>query len=113
MGSTLRGSRPCPERLAKWPDWLEDIHTNDLSARDFAMREIAPVLASRGWPDLMCPLGEQCRPPGSATAAQVSMSQDPQIRALLITRRGWMLGSIADHAERATEAEVLLDQISR
>ena len=37
-------------RLAKWPDWLEDIHTNDLSIRDFAWREIGPALAKHGIP---------------------------------------------------------------
>jgi hypothetical protein len=26
-------------RLAKWPDWLEGIHTNDLSIRNFAFRK--------------------------------------------------------------------------
>jgi len=103
--------RDLRDRLAKWPDWLEDIHTNDLSARDFAVREITPVLARRGWPDLMCYREEQCLPPGPASVAQISIARDPQIRALLIRRRGWMLSAAADHSERAAEAEALLEMI--
>jgi hypothetical protein len=104
--------RALRDRLAKWPDWLEDIHTNDLSGRDFAMREISPLLAGHGWPDVVCFRWQQCRPPGPATPAQVSMARDPQIRALLISRRGWMGGAVRDHADRAVEAEALLEMIA-
>jgi hypothetical protein len=44
-------------KLAKWPDWLEDIHTNDLSIRDFAFREVAPFLADHGIPRALCAEG--------------------------------------------------------
>lgn len=106
--------RALRERLAKWPDWLEDIHTNDLSARDFAMREIAPVLASRGWPaeEWVCRPPDECGGAAPATPRQVDMARDPQIRALLTIRRGWMQGSAVDHAERAVEAEALLAMIA-
>jgi hypothetical protein len=101
-------------RLAKWPDWLEDIHTNDLSTRDFAMREIAPFLAAHGWPDTPCPVATRryCRPPGPVSASYVSLSRDPQLRALLIMRRTWMLGAAEDHAAADTEARELLEMIS-
>jgi hypothetical protein len=96
-------------RLAKWPDWLEDIHTNDLSARDFAMREIAPFLAAQGWPEFNCP--PDCRPPGPVPASYVALSGDRQLSALLITRRYWMLGSARDHEAADAEAADLLDMI--
>ncbi len=101
-------------RLAKWPDWLEDIHTNDLSARDFAMREIAPFLAAQGWPDNLCPAASRwaCRPPGPVSASYLSLSRNPQLRALMITRRNWMLGSALDHAAADGEAVELLEMIS-
>jgi len=41
-------------RLLKWPDWLEDIHTNDLSARGFAVSQIQPFLAKSGFPRTNC-----------------------------------------------------------
>jgi hypothetical protein len=96
-------------RLAKWPDWLEDIHTNDLSARDFAMREIAPFLAAHGWPEFHCPAN--CRPPGPLSVAERTLLNAPQLRALLITRRRWMRGSAVDHEAADAEATALLEMI--
>ena len=96
-------------RLAKWPDWLDDIHTNDLSARDFAMREIAPFLAAHGWPEYYCP--PSCRPPGPLPAPYLTLLRDLELRALLISRRRWMLGSARDHEAADGEATALLEMI--
>ena len=101
--------REIRERLAKWPDWLEDIHTNDLSARDFAIREIAPFLAAQGWPEFYCP--PSCRPPGPVPASYVSLLRDRELRALLINRRGWMLAGAGDHEAADAEATALLEMI--
>ena len=37
-------NREIRARLGKWPDWLDDIHTNDLSRRDGAILNIVPNL---------------------------------------------------------------------
>ena len=100
-------------RLAKWPDWLEDIHTNDLSARDFAFREIAPFLAERGIPRVLCPEGEwACAPDDTIPRDYVELSENPQFRALLLFRRGLMWMAAADHEQATVEANELLAMIS-
>lgn len=93
-------------RLGKWPDWLDDIHTNDLSIRDFAWREIAPVLARHGVPDSVCPQLEwYCQGPEPAPDQYRELASDPQLRALLITRRMLMGMNARDHADARDRAD--------
>jgi hypothetical protein len=40
--------------LARWPDRLEDIHTNDLSLRGYVWGSILPYMAAHGVPDGRC-----------------------------------------------------------
>lgn len=75
-------------RLAKWPDWLEDIHTNDLSVRDFAFREITPYLSNHGIPRVLFPEGEYaCAPEETVPPDYIALADDPKLRAMLIFRR--------------------------
>ena len=100
-------------RLVKWPDWLEDIHTNDLSARNYSMQEIAPFLAAHGFPRTVCPADQFfiCRGSEPVPDAYIRLAEDPEFRAILIHRRGWM-GSIAkDHERARDEADVILELI--
>lgn len=106
------GDRAIRVRLAKWPDWLEDMHTNDLSIRDFAFREVTPFLAARGIPRVVCPEGQfVCAPDATIPADYIELADDATFRALLIFRRNMMWMSAGDHENALTEAEELLDLI--
>jgi len=97
--------REIRSRLIKWPDWLEDIHTNDLSARSYAMREITPFLSKHGFPRTVCP--EEyffiCPGPETSPASYVRLAEDLEFRAMLINRHAWMRAIARDH-ENAREA---------
>lgn len=101
-------------RLQKWPDWLEDIHTNDLSARSYAMHEISPFLARHGFPRTPCPgpnfysCGDHEAPP----AEYMRLARDAEFRAMLINRRLWMLAIARDHENARDEADAILDLIA-
>jgi hypothetical protein len=100
-------------RLVKWPDWLEDIHTNDLSARSFATQEISRFLLANEYPRTTCPSENysNCSDPEELLAALRQLAQDLEFRAMLIIRRGWM-SAIADDRENAgREAREILELI--
>ena len=99
-------------RLAKWPDWLEDIHTNDLSIRDFSWREIGPALAAHGIPDSICPQYEwTCREPEPAPDKYREMATDPYLRALMVSRRMMMGMNARDHMHARDRADETLELI--
>jgi hypothetical protein len=97
-------------RLIKWPDWLEDMHTNDLSARSYAMREITPFLSKHGFPRTACPEEDFiiCSGPETAPALYVRLAEDLEFRALLINRRVWMRAIARDHENAREEASEIL-----
>lgn len=99
-------------KLAKWPDWLEDIHTNDLSARGFSWGEIMPFLAKRGIPDKHCATGIYvCPVAGPVPEIYVSLAQDPEYRALIILRRAMMEFAAGDHENARAEADKMIAMI--
>ena len=99
-------------RLAKWPDWLEDIHTNDLSTREFAWGEIMPFLAARGIPDKHCADGIYvCPDAGPVPEAYVNLAKDPEYRALIRLRRVMMGFAAGDHESARSEADEILAMI--
>jgi hypothetical protein len=99
-------------RLAKWPDWLEDIHTNDLSARQYASGTIVPFLAKHGIPRNICPLGElACPEPGPIPEVYTQLAADPEYRALITVRRTVMWFAVQDHEHASKEAEAILSLI--
>ena len=99
-------------RLLKWPDWLEDIHTNDLSVRGFAANEIGPFLAKNGFPRTNCTDGRLvCSEPGPVPREYIQMAADSEFRALLMMRRGWMRVVIRDHENARSEADEILEMI--
>ncbi len=100
-------------RLAKWPDWLEDIHTNDLSFRDYSMREIMPYLARHGLPSRLCePYAISCGPDTPAPASYLELVADPEFRAHLVSRHLLMGVAAVDHEQARDEADVILDLIA-
>jgi len=99
-------------RLAKWPDWLEDIHTNDLSSRGYAWGEILPFLTAHGISRSVCPEGEFiCTTPGPVPAEYFRMAEDPEFRAMLIFRRVTMWAAAQDLENASAEAEEILAMI--
>ena len=105
------GDRNIRARLVKWPDWLEDIHTNDLSSRRYVMSEIVPYLAKSGFPREICPAPELflvCAESESVPSNYLQLAEDPEFRAMLIMRRAWMLGAASDHESARDEADDIL-----
>jgi hypothetical protein len=98
-------------RLVKWPDWLEDIHTNDVSSRSYVMSEIVPYLAKHGFPQKVCPTPEWffvCSESEPVPHTYLKLSEDPEFRSMLVMRRAWMLGAAHDHESARDEAEDML-----
>ena len=106
------GDHDIRARLSKWPDWLEDIHTNDRSARSFAWGQILPYLATKGFPRNVCPQGEYwCAPDDSVPDDYIALAGDTELRAMLIFRRITMWAAARDHEAALAEAEELLGLI--
>lgn len=96
-------------KLVKWPDWLEDIHTNDLSFRDYGMREIIPFLTRNGIPRTVCPVGQfVCPEPGPVPPIYLKMAKDPEFRAILRFRRIFMWASAQDLENARAEADEII-----
>ena len=100
-------------RLVKWPDWLEDIHTNDLTARSFATQEIGRFLISNGFPRTICPSEDysNCSDPEEVLISLRQLAQDLEFRAMLMSRRGAMNASASDHENASKEAHEILEMI--
>jgi len=99
-------------RLLKWPDWLEDIHTNDLSARGFAVSQIQPFLAKSGFPRTNCTDGRLvCSESGPVPPIYLQLAADSEFRALLMMRRSWMRVAARDHENAKLEADEILMMI--
>ena len=99
-------------RLAKWPDWLEDIHTNDLSFRDYGMQQIIPFMTKYGIPLSVCPEGEWvCPAPGPVPPVYYQLAEDPEFRAILSMRRITMWATAQDQENARSEADEMLAMI--
>ncbi|NIL94697.1 MAG: hypothetical protein GTO71_09700 [Woeseiaceae bacterium] len=108
------GDRDLRTLLIKWPDWIDDIASNDLSARRFAMDQIQPYLARHGFPGVDCPEGRLvCAEPGPVPTAYLALAADPEFRALLMLRRNWLRGAVRDHNNAANQAEEILSLIRK
>jgi hypothetical protein len=98
--------------LVKWPDWLEDIHTNDLSFRDYGMREIVPFITRNGIPRAVCPEGQfVCPESGPVPPIYLKMAKDPEFRAILTFRRMLMWATARDLEHARSEADKMLVMI--
>jgi hypothetical protein len=100
-------------RLLMWPDWLEDIHTNDLSARSFSTQEIQRFLIGNGHPQTTCPSENysDCSDPEELLVSLRQLAQDLEFRAMLMVRRGWMQAIANDHENAGEEARGILELI--
>jgi hypothetical protein len=103
-------NREIRSRLAKWPDWLEDIHTNDLSRRETA-GSVREFLVVRGWPDFDLAAGcgsLLCALSGPMTSSHLRLASDPEFRARLYGRKAYLVSAAYDHGSRIPEADELL-----
>jgi hypothetical protein len=99
-------------RLLKWPDWLDDIHTNDQSARGFSVNHIQPFLAENGFPRTYCTDGRLvCSESGPVPPEYIQLAQNSEFRALLMMRRSWMRVAVRDHENARSEADEILAMI--
>jgi hypothetical protein len=99
-------------RLAKWPDWLEDIHTNDLSIRRYAWSSVIPFLTDHGIPRRVCPEWVMsCPEPGPLPADFIELAADPEFRAILTIRRTMMWFTATDYENAREEADAILTLI--
>ena len=99
-------------RLAKWPDWLEDMHTNDISVRNYAWGEIIPFLAKQGFPRKACPEGKFiCTEPGPIDPDYIRLAGDAEFRSLLTIRRVMMAFAAEDLKNAGSEADEIVSLI--
>jgi hypothetical protein len=105
-------NREIRSRLSKWPDWLEDIHTNDLSRRRSA-QDLSPLLAARGWPDFdVAGCGSfLCAQTGEMPGFLLRLVRDPELRAVLLWQKLYLVAAAEDHGSRVPEADALLELI--
>jgi hypothetical protein len=110
----LIGDRDLRTRLIKWPDWMDDIASNDLSARRFAVDQIQPYLARNGFPGADCPDGRLvCSEPSPVPSQYLELASDTEFRALLMLRRGWLRAAVRDHTNAANQADEILTLIRK
>lgn len=110
------GNRDMRARLVKWPDLIEDIRTNDLAARNYAVNQIWPILAMHGFPRDVCQNRRiVCSEPDlerePVPQEYIELAKDPEFRALLIYRRGWMRIAERDHEIARDEGIKILGMI--
>ena len=99
-------------KLMRWPDMLEDIHTNDLSVRDIVWREVSPYLAKFGIPEFSCESYQiYCYQNRPISDAYLNVLEDDQFKALLRLRHVGFQASVADHQSKAIEAQTTLNLI--
>ena len=102
------------ERVARWPDRMEDLHTNDLGTTDFVLHQILPSMADFGLPEVLCsgrvPF---CVHDGPIPQSHSALLADRRFRALLTTRLV-VLRIIGDDQKAAsaaaTELITLIDE---
>jgi hypothetical protein len=104
--------RELRESLARWPDRLEDIHTNDLSVRGYVWGSVLPYMANRGVPDGVCSGAVPfCVHKEGLPESYHEMIADPSFRALL-THLGAAFAIIAaDHRDARDTARALVRRI--
>lgn len=100
--------------LARWPDRLEDIHTNDLSIRQQVWGEILPHMATFGVPDGACgDVDPFCVHEGGLPISYRRLLNDPEFRSLLAFLERVLPIVASDHAQAAETARGLVLEIDR
>ena len=100
------------KKLMRWPDMLEDLHTNDLSIRDIVWREISPYLAKFGIPEFSCESFQiYCYQNKPISEAYLNLLEDDQFKSLMRLRHIGFQASVNDHQSKANEAKTTLNLI--
>ena len=104
--------RELRESLARWPDRLEDIHTNDLSVRGYVWGSVLPYMATRGVPDGLCAdVGLFCVHDSGLPGSYRRILGDPTFRALLAHLEVAFGVISTDHLEARDTASSLVRRI--
>ena len=100
------------ESLARLPDKLEDIHTNDLTSRQFVYHEFIPYLATYGIPEFNCPpMQFFCSNDNPTSTTYRNIIEDGPFKALLRHRYISYAAISMDHQATAVEVQKLLELI--
>lgn len=99
------------EPLARWPDRMEDIHTNDLSIRDYVWRSVLPYMAADGVPDGRCTGIPYCLHAEELPDPCRRVLSDATFRSLLPHFEAFFNGIAADHREARDTAGDLIHRI--
>jgi len=100
------------QQLSRWPDRLEDIHTNDISIRGFVWHEIIPFLAEFGIPEFSCDNGQiYCFKDEPISYAYLKLLENKQFKSLMRQRKTGFTAIANDHQTKADEAKKTLKLI--
>jgi hypothetical protein len=100
------------KQLSRWPDRLEDIHTNDLSVRDFVWHEIIPFLAEYGIPEFSCDNNQiYCFQDKPISDTYLDLLENNQFKSLLRHRNTGFKAIANDHETKANVAKTTLKLI--
>ena len=101
------------EKLSRWPDMLEDLHTNDLSLRNLVWGEIIPFLAQYGIPEFSCENGQvYCTQDKPISDTYLNLLKNDQFKSLMRIRNLGFTLIAKDHELKSTNAKRLLEQIN-
>ena len=103
--------RALRESLARWPDRMEDIHTNDLSVREYVWGSLLPYMATRGVPEGLCPEVPFCVDDAVLPEPYRALLGDPTFRSLLTHLEAMFSIIGADHLEARDTARALVQRI--
>jgi hypothetical protein len=102
------------ESLARWPDRMEDIHTNDLSLRSYVWETVLPYMAAQGVPDGLCETAPPfCVHESGLPPSYRRLLGDQGFRSLLDHPRTILTVIASDHLEAGDTARVLMGAIDR
>ena len=97
------------EKLSRWPDMLEDLHTNDLSLRNLVWGEIIPFLAQYGIPEFSCDNGQvYCTQDKSISDTYLNLLENDQFKSLIRIRHLGFTLIAKDHEIKSNNAKRLL-----
>ena len=100
------------KQLSRWPDMLEDIHTNDLSVRGFVWHEMIPFLSEFGIPEFYCENSQiYCFKDEPISDAYLNLLDNKQFKALFRNRKTGFEAIANDHEQKANEAKKTLNLI--
>ena len=110
----LVADRDLRAKLVKWPDYIDELRVNDVSARTMSLQLMQPYLAAQGIPRDVCPQGQlTCPQTETVPREYLRLARNQELRALLIVRRLSMWSIASDHEAAERYADDILAMIER